>query len=88
MANIKSAIKRARQNTKRRMHNASQRSTLRTYIKKVLHAITEGKHDTAMAEFKTAQSVIDKSASKGLIHKNRAARYKRRLNLKIKNLAS
>ena len=88
MANIKSAIKRAKQNVKRRAHNASARSMYRTYIKNVLKAVETGNHEEARAAFKKAQPVIDKATTKGLIHKNKAARVKSRLNAKIKALAA
>lgn len=87
MANIKSAIKRARQNTKLRQHNASARSMYRTYVKNVIKAIEEGSHDNAFTAYGKAQSVIDKAAEKGLIHKNKAARIKSRLVARIKKLA-
>lgn len=88
MANIKSAIKRARQNTKRRAHNASLRSNLRTHIKNVLKAVESGDATAAQDTMKSAQKVIDKAASKGIIHKNKAARQKQRLNAKVKALAA
>lgn len=86
MANIKSAIKRARQNPKRRMHNASRRSTMRTFIKSVLKAIDAGDVTAAQTNFVKAQSMIDNAASKGIIHKNTAARTKSRLSAQVKNL--
>lgn len=88
MANIKSAIKRARQNIKRRQHNASARSMYRTYVKNVLKAVDTGNKDDARAAFTKAQPVIDKATAKGLIHKNKAARVKSRLSAKIKALAA
>ena len=88
MANIQSAIKRARQNTKRRKHNASRRSMLRTYIKKVLKAIDEGNAKEANSHYLVAQKVIDKAANKGLVHNNMASRTKSRLVAKIKALAA
>lgn len=88
MANIKSAIKRARQNTKRRAHNASARSMYRTYVKNVLKAVESGDKAAATAAFTKAQPVIDKAMAKGLIHKNKAARVKSRLNAKVKALAA
>jgi small subunit ribosomal protein S20 len=87
LANIKSAKKRARQNIKLRAHNASQRSMLRTYIKKVVKAIETGDHAQALATYQQAQPVIDKAAGKGLIHKNKAARHKSRLSHHIEKLA-
>ncbi len=74
MANIKSAIKRARQNIKRREHNASARSMYRTYIKNVLKAVKEGNVEAAKAAYAKTQPIVDKAASKGLLHKNKASR--------------
>jgi small subunit ribosomal protein S20 len=88
LANSKSAKKRALQSEKRRQHNASRSSMLRTYVKKVIAAITAGDHATATAAFAVAQPIVDRMATKGLIHKNKAARYKSRLNAKIKALAA
>lgn len=88
MANIKSAIKRARQNITRRKHNASRRSMMRTYVKHVVKAIEKGDLEAAKAAFQAAQPMIDKAANKGLIHKNTAARQKSRLSSKIKQLVS
>jgi len=88
VANIKSAIKRARQNIKRRQHNASARSMYRTYVKNVLKAVDAGNHEDARTAYTKAQPVIDKAAAKGLIHKNKAARVKSRLNAKVKALAA
>lgn len=88
MANIKSAIKRARQNTKRRQHNASARSMYRTFVKNVLKAVDAGNAEAAREAFTKAQPVIDKAANKGLIHKNKAARVKSQLSAKVKALAA
>ncbi len=88
VANIKSAIKRAKQNTKRRMHNASARSMYRTYVKNVLKAVQSGDVEAAKTAFAKAQPIIDKTAQKGLIHKNKAARVKSRLSAKVKALAA
>lgn len=86
MANSAQAKKRARQNQKHRLHNASERSMMRTALKKVDAAI-EAKDKTAANEsYKVVTSVLDKMANKGLIHKNKAARHKQRLNAKIKAL--
>lgn len=84
MANIKSAIKRARQNVKLRQHNASARSMYRTFVKNVLKAVEAGSKEDARNAFAKAQPVIDKAAGKGLIHKNKAARIKSRLSARIK----
>lgn len=88
MANIKSAIKRARQNEKLRQHNASARSKLRTYVKKVLKAVESGDSKAAKDAYAFAQPVIDKASNKGLIHKNKAARIKSRLSARIKAMAA
>jgi small subunit ribosomal protein S20 len=88
VANIKSAIKRARQNVKRRKHNASARSMYRTYIKNVLKAIEAGDKEVARAAFLKAQSVVDKAAGKNLLHKNKASRIKSRLNARVKAMAA
>lgn len=87
MANSAQARKRARQNVKQRQHNASLRSMVRTYIKKVINAIATGEHATATTAYKLAVPVIDRMADKGIIHKNKAARHKSRLNAHIKALA-
>lgn len=87
MANIKSAKKRARQEVKRRSHNASLRSKVRTYIKKVISAIETGNKEAATAAYAEAVPVIDGMVNKGIIHKNKAARNKSRLNARIKALA-
>jgi len=86
LANIKSAKKRARQAEARRQHNASRRSMMRSYIKKVIYAIDAGNKKDAEAAFERAVSVIDKAANKGLIHKNKAARHKSRLNARVQAL--
>jgi len=88
VANTAQARKRVRQAEKRRQHNASLRSMMRTMVKKVLQAIQGGQYDAAMAEFKAAVPVLDRMANKGIIHKNKAARHKSRLNRRIKALAS
>ncbi len=88
MANTPQAKKRARQAEKHRKHNASQRSMLRTYIKKIVLAIEEGNKDDAEVIYKSAVPVIDRMADKGLIHKNKAARHKSRLNAHIKAMSA
>ncbi len=84
MANIASARKRARQDITRRSHNMMFRSRLRTHIKNVLKAISKGDKGEAEVLYKAAVPMIDSSVSKGLIHKNKAARHKSRLNSHIK----
>ena len=85
MANIKSAIKRNRQNEKRRLHNRVFRGSTRTQIRRARLAIENGEKDTAAEEVKQAVIKLDRTAAKGIIHKNNAARRKSRL---VKQLAS
>ena len=87
MANSAQAKKRARQNENQRKHNASLRSMVRTYIKKVVAAIASGDKASASAAYTAAVPVIDRIADKGIIHKNKAARHKSRLNAHIKGMA-
>lgn len=86
MANSAQARKRARQAEKNRQRNASQRSAFRTSIKKVVYAIEAGDKEAATAAYADAVPMIDSTASKGLIHQNKAARHKSRLNAQIKAL--
>ena len=86
MANSAQARKRARQAEKCRQHNASRRSMMRTEVKKVIKAIEAGDKSTAEAAFKAAAPVLDRMAGAGLIHRNKAARHKSRLNAQIKAL--
>lgn len=86
MANTKQAKKRVRQAEAHRRHNASMRSMLRTYIKKVSAAIATGDQNVALVSFQEAVPIIDRMADKGIIHKNKAARHKSRLTSHIKNL--
>ncbi len=88
MANSPQAKKRARQNDNARAHNASMRSMVRTYLKKVSAAIEAGDAEAAKAAYAAAVPVLDRVADKGVFHKNKAARHKSRLNAKIKALAS
>ncbi|MCK5898713.1 MAG: 30S ribosomal protein S20 [Methylococcales bacterium] len=87
MANTAQAKKRARQAEKSRIRNAGQRSKLRTFIKKVLTAIESGNKEDAQSAYNTAVPMIDAATSKGLIHKNNAARNKSRLNKRVHEMA-
>lgn len=87
MANTKSAEKRARQAVKRRELNVSQRSQVRSAIKKAVTAVKSGDKDQAVAALKAATPVIDAMARKGIIHRNKAARHKSRLARQAKALA-
>lgn len=88
MANSRQAKKRARQAEKRRQHNASHRSEMRTYVKRVRKAVEAKDSDLAVKEYKAAVSKLDRAAHGGLIHKNKAARLKSRLNSQIKSLTA
>ncbi len=85
MANIKSAIKRNRQNEKRRQLNRIFRGSTRTQVKDAKEAISSGDKELASAEVKEAIQKLDRAAAKGIVHKNNAARRKSRL---MKHLAS
>ena len=86
MANIASAKKRAHQSEKRRQRNASDRSMLRTSIKRVTTAVEAKDKEGAMKALQAAVPVIDRMAQKGIIHKNKAARHKHQLNNMLRDL--
>ena len=86
MANSPQAKKRASQGETRRQHNSSLRSMMRTYLKKVNAAINGMDKKAAQDAYAASMPIVDRMADKGLIHKNKAARYKSRLNAKIKAL--
>jgi small subunit ribosomal protein S20 len=86
LANSPQARKRARQAERRRGQNASQRSMVRTYIKRVIAAIESKDYAAASAALTSAVPVIDRMADRGILHKNKAARHKSRLNAAIKAL--
>ena len=86
MANSPQARKRARQAEKHRMRNAGMRSMMRTHVKKVVYAIEAGDKAAAETAYKEAVPVLDSMARKGLVHKNKAARHKSRLNAQIRAL--
>jgi small subunit ribosomal protein S20 len=84
LANIKSAKKRARQAEVHRQRNASARSMLRTAVKKVVKALDAGDVAAAKTAYAAAEPILDRYSSRGLIHKNKAARHKSRLTARIK----
>ena len=86
MANNPGSKKRARQAVKRRAHNMSLRSMVRTYIKRVRTAIEAGEYEAAQAALAEAAPKIDSMANKGILHRNQAARTKSRLNSQVKAL--
>jgi len=88
LANIKSSKKRARQAVDRNARNASQRSMLRTYVKKVLKAIQANDAPAAQEAYKAAEPILARYASRGLIHKNKAARHKSRLTARIRAIGA
>jgi small subunit ribosomal protein S20 len=88
MANIKSAMKRIRQSEKRRVRNAAVRSTVRTAVKGTRTAIEGGQADQAREALYRTIQLLDKAATKGVIHRNAAARKKSRLTRQLNALAS
>tara|TARA_B100001758_G_C17992143_1_gene393654 strand:+ start:338 stop:601 length:264 start_codon:yes stop_codon:yes gene_type:complete len=87
LANTAQARKRVRQADKARTRNSAQKSNFRTSIKKVLKSLSEKNKEASTTNYREAVSVMDKLVTKGLIHKNKAARHKSRLNKQIKNLS-
>jgi len=88
LANIKSAKKRAKQAVVRNARNASQRSMMRTALKKVIKAIDAKDKPGAESAYKTAEPLLDRYSSRGLIHKNKANRHKSRITARIKALGA
>jgi len=86
MANSAGSRKRARQAVKRNKHNSQIRAKARTFVKKVAYAVAAGDKKEATNGFTSMQKNLDQAVSKGLIHKNKAARKKSRLNAQIKAL--
>ncbi len=84
MANSAQARKRARQTVKRREHNFSLRSKLRTALKSIRKTVESGDKSAAQAAFNNSVGMVDSIADKGIIHKNKAARQKSRLSAAIK----
>ncbi len=84
MANIKSAIKRNKQNEKRRLRNRVYAGRARTFVRKARTAIESGELEDARQATLAAISALDKAAEKGILHKNNASRRKSRL---MKHLA-
>lgn len=88
LANTPQAEKCARQAEKHRKHNQHFRSMMRTYIKKTVNAIQAGDQTKAQAALRSATPVIDSMVTKGLVHKNKAARHKSRLSAQIRAMAT
>jgi small subunit ribosomal protein S20 len=87
LANTSSARKCARQSERHRQHNVALLSRFRTAVKNVVKAIEKGDKPAAVEAYKRAVPVIDSSADKGFLHRNKAARHKSRLNAAIKRLS-
>lgn len=79
----KSALKANRQNVKRRLANRELRSKLRTGLKSIRKSLDDKNVEGAKTALKSLQSLVDKMATKGIIHRNTASRYKSRLSAKI-----
>ncbi len=88
MANTKAAVKRARQSRERNLRNRKVKSYLKKVVKDFHQSVDTGDTQTARDAYVLASKVIDKAASKGVIHKNTAARKKSRLAQKLINQAS
>ena len=88
MANIKSQIKRNRQNEKARLRNKSVKSSLKTVIRKLNEASESGNTETATTLLRDASRQLDKAASKGVIHKNQAANRKSAIAKRIASLSA
>ena len=88
LANIKSQIKRNKQNEKRRIRNRHYRGSARTFIKKALASMESGDLENAQVETKQAIKALDRAAEKGVIHKNNAARRKSRLMKRLNSLSN
>lgn len=87
MANHKSAAKKARRDVEARLRNRSNRSTLKTAVKKFLTVLAEGNKAEAAKQLPLTQGLVDKACRKGVMHKNAADRTKSRLAQKVNNLA-
>lgn len=85
VANVKSALKRIRVSEKRRLHNIMIKSRLRTAIRRFNESLTANEPEQVRTCLKSAFSVIDKAATKGVIHKNKAARKKAQLSRQLNN---
>jgi small subunit ribosomal protein S20 len=88
VANIKSQIKRNRQNEKRRLRNKSVKSSLKTAVRKFNEASASGDTETASALMRDASRKLDKAVSKGVIHKNQAANRKSSIAKRLGTLTS
>ncbi|OEU63071.1 MAG: 30S ribosomal protein S20 [Desulfobacterales bacterium PC51MH44] len=88
MANHKSAIKRARQNERRRIRNNSMKTRVKNIFKGVRLAVSEKSEEAALSKLDTAKSIIDKAVKKGVIHKKTASRKISRLSRLVNNISA
>ena len=88
MPHTKSAVKRVRQNERRRLRHKARRSATRTQIKKFLAAAEAGGRELAEKEFRLAVSAVDKAAKAGIFHRNKAARLKAKLAARLSRVAA
>ena len=88
MANHVSALKRARQTETRTAVNRANRTRVRTSLRALREAITNGDLKAAQTQYRETASLLDKSVQKGVLHDNTASRYKSRLNARVKALAT
>ena len=84
MANLKSSLKSIRKDTRKTARNRPVRSSLKTYVKNTVVDIASGNQEESLESLRIAYSKLDKAASKGIIHKNQAARRKSRLAARLK----
>jgi len=88
LANHKSAIKRARQNEKRRMRNKSSKTRIKNIVKRVRQTVGEKSNEAALTELDIAKSIIDNAAKKGVIHRKTASRKISRLSRLVNTVSA
>jgi small subunit ribosomal protein S20 len=88
LANHKSAIKRARQNEKRRMRNKSTKTRIKKIVKGVRQTVSENSTEAALAKLNSAKSIIDNAAKKGVIHRKTASRKISRLSRLVNTISA
>lgn len=88
MANHVSSLKRARQTERKTAVNRANRSRIRGALRELREALAKGDVKAAQTQFRATVSALDKSAQKGVLHANTVSRYKRRLNARLKALAT
>ncbi len=88
LANHKSAIKRAKQSEARRIRNRTRKTRMKNVIKGVEEAVATGSKEDAVQRLQEAIAVIDRTAQKGVIHKNKASRQTSRLTRQVNGLSS